>query len=142
MVDTVSPAVRSEIMRRVRGKDTGPEMVVRRLVHSLGYRYRLHAKDLPGTPDLVFRSRRKVVFVHGCFWHYHSPCEQCRIPKSRVEFWTAKLERNSQRDRKNLEALTDAGWGVQIVWECELKDRRMLEKRLKRFLGPPGQRQR
>lgn len=138
MADTVSPERRSEIMGRVRGKNTRPEMTVRRLVHGLGYRYRLHAKDLPGTPDLVFRPKKKVIFVHGCFWHRHTSCPLCRIPKSRVDFWTSKLERNAARDLKNTATLAAAGWKVLVIWECELKDTARLERAIKKFLGPTG----
>lgn len=108
-------------------------MVVRRLIHAMGYRYRLHAKDLPGKPDLVFRTRRKVIFVHGCFWHRHSACALARLPKSRKEFWLPKLEKNRQRDIKNKQALLNLGWSVLIIWECELGDA-MLETRIRGFL--------
>jgi DNA mismatch endonuclease (patch repair protein) len=120
MTDTISTEMRSRVMAKVRSKDTQPEMRVRRLIHAAGYRYRLHCRDLPGKPDLVFRSRRKVVFVHGCFWHRHPGCAHARIPKSRVEFWIAKLEGNRTRDHAIQQTLIDRGWGVLVIWECEL----------------------
>lgn len=136
MADVVSPEQRSEIMRRIRGKDTGPEMLVRRLVFSLGYRYRLHYGKLPGSPDLVFPGRRKVIFVHGCFWHHHDDpdCPISHQPRSNQEFWKAKFQRNRERDARNQLALQEDGWDVLIVWECQLKDREQLETRLRRFL--------
>lgn len=121
-------------MALVRSVDTKPEMAVRRLVHGMGYRYRLHCRDLPGKPDLVFRSRRSVVFVHGCFWHRHEGCPLARLPKSKVEFWTVKLEGNRERDARKVAALQEAGWRVCVVWECELKDKELLAQRLRRFL--------
>lgn len=134
MVDSVSPARRSEIMGRVPSRDTVPEMLVRRLTHALGYRYRLHGKDLPGKPDLVFRSRRKVIFVHGCFWHRHPGCALARLPKSREDFWLPKLEANRQRDLKNENALQVKGWTVLTIWECELGDIDKLKNKIKEFL--------
>ena len=124
-------------MSRVRGKNTGPEMVVRKLVHSLGYRYRLHRRDLPGNPDLVFARARKVIFVHGCFWHRHSApdCKLARLPKSRLDFWQPKLEANRARDESNQESLERTGWKVLVVWECELKDKEQLRNILVHFLG-------
>ena len=121
-------------MSRVRSKDMRPEMAVRKLVFSLGYRYRLHGRDLPGRPDLVFRRWRKVIFVHGCFWHRHPNCALARMPKSRLDFWQPKLERNRERDANNKRALQREGWKVLTVWECELTDSRRLEKRIRRFL--------
>lgn len=120
MVDSVSSARRSAMMSRVRSKDTGPEMLVRRMLHKAGYRYRLHVTTLPGKPDLVFVGRKKVIFIHGCFWHMHQGCTHGRIPKSRVEFWTEKLNRNRARDIRNLAELQRAGWDVLTIWECEL----------------------
>lgn len=134
MVDTLSPRERSEIMGRVRAKDTRPEMLVRKLVFSMGYRYRLHDRSLPGTPDLVFRRARKVIFVHGCFWHRHARCAMARLPKSRTDFWIPKLEENRRRDRRNLARLRRAGWRVLVVWECELSDVAALSKRIRGFL--------
>ena len=111
-------------MKRIRSTDTKPEMRVRRLVHNMGYRYRLHARDLPGRPDLVFRSRRRVIFVHGCFWHRHEGCSSNRMPKSpeRLGYWRDKLNGNAQRDRQNHLKLRQDGWEVLVVWECETKD--------------------
>jgi DNA mismatch endonuclease (patch repair protein) len=124
-------------MSRVRGKDTGPELVVRRLIHSLGYRYRLHARELPGRPDVVFRPRRKVIFVHGCFWHRHPDpsCSFARLPKSRLSFWKEKLEGNRQRDLRNQELLHRQDWEFLVVWECQLRDKERLKNILERFLG-------
>lgn len=132
-MDTLTPSQRSERMSRVRSRDTGPELAVRRLVHSMGFRYRLQG-HLPGRPDMVFSGRRKVIFVHGCFWHRHAGCSKCRLPKSRVDFWLAKLEGNRRRDKLNQRRLRRAGWGVLIVWECELNDMDRLGERIKRFL--------
>jgi DNA mismatch endonuclease (patch repair protein) len=136
MVDTLTKKARSERMSRVRSKDTGPEMLVRSLVHSLGYRFRLHRKDLPGSPDLVFVTKRKAIFVHGCFWHRHpdSTCKLARLPKSRPEFWLPKLEGNAARDMRNQEALATAGWDVLILWECQLKDLSSIKKIIRSFL--------
>ena len=126
--------VRSRTMRAVKGKDTQPELTVRQLLHRAGYRYRLHVKDLPGKPDLVFPSRRKVIFVHGCWWHGHDCDRGARPAKTNVDYWSAKIARNIARDAKHLCALHDAGWRELTVWECELKSRNLLT-RLKRFLG-------
>ena len=133
-MDTVSPERRSEIMARVRGRDTRPEMAIRRLLHSLGYRYRLHDKRLPGRPDLVFALRRKVIFVHGCFWHRHPACDLARTPKSRVEFWRTKLDGNRQRDLANQGTLRSLGWRFFVVWECELTNLDSVTERLVEFL--------
>jgi DNA mismatch endonuclease (patch repair protein) len=122
-------------MARVRSKDSRPELAIRRLVFAMGYRYRLHAKDIPGCPDLVFRSRRKAIFVHGCFWHRHENCALARMPKSRLEFWGPKLEGNRQRDNKNMERLAQEGWEVLIVWECQLNDAEHLQATIRRFLN-------
>lgn len=133
-MDSVSPEKRSEIMARVRSKNSRPELFVRKLVFALGYRYRLHQKDLPGCPDLVFRPRRKVIFVHGCFWHRHANCALARMPKSRLEFWEPKLKGNKVRDEKNTKALAREGWKVLTIWECQIKDAKRLEQRIRRFL--------
>lgn len=121
-------------MRAVKDRDTVPELMVRRMVHNMGYRYRLHRKDLPGKPDLVFTSRSKVIFVHGCFWHGHDCKRGARMPKSNIDYWKPKLERNVERDKQHIKALTNDGWDVLIVWECETKDLATLEQRLVSFL--------
>lgn len=125
---------RSENMRRIRSKDTRPEMLVRRLVHRMGFRYRLHRKDIPGRPDLAFPRRRKVIFVHGCFWHQHSGCREGRLPKSNAAYWFPKLQRNKERDRVAQEQLASAGWAVLVIWECETNDLFALACKLKGFL--------
>ena len=134
MVDTVPPEVRSRIMAKIRSKDTKPEMKVRRLLHSLGYRYRLHRADLPGRPDLVFPSRRKVVFVNGCFWHYHHSCQRASVPATNEDSWLAKLEQNRERDKSNIALLNESGWEVTTVWECQLGDLVTTTERLTTFL--------
>ena len=122
-------------MAAIKGKDTAPEMAVRKLVHSLGYRFRLHRRDLPGKPDLVFPARKAVIFVHGCFWHQHASSRcKARPPKSRLEYWLPKLERNIKRDKQNQRILKRLGWRVLVVWECEIRNRTALERRLLRFL--------
>lgn len=128
-------------MRANKAKDTRPEMKVRRMVHAMGFRYRLHAKDLPGKPDLVFRSRRKVIFVHGCFWHQHPDpaCKIARMPKSRPEFWRPKLERNRERDEESVKTLENSGWQVLVVWECSLRDPESTYTVLHQFLTGEGQ---
>src|SRR6266446_2210363 len=121
-------------MARIRGKNTVPELLVRRMISGLGYRYRLHVRDLPGTPDIVLRPRRKVIFVHGCFWHGHQGCRRATIPQTRTDFWTKKLRANRQRDGVRECQLTESGWAVLVIWECETKDQRALSKTIKRFL--------
>lgn len=133
-MDRVPQGTRSAIMSKVRGRNTKPEMLVRSLLHRLGYRFRLHKKDLPGRPDIVFPSRRAAIFVHGCFWHQHSGCRKASIPETRREFWQAKLQRNVDRDVENVEALRARGWKVLIVWECETKDMDALSFKLDKFL--------
>ncbi|MCH9012468.1 MAG: DNA mismatch endonuclease Vsr [Proteobacteria bacterium] len=133
MVDTRTKEQRRRIMQAVRGKDTGPEWTVRRLLHGLGYRYRLHRKDLPGKPDLVFPARKKAIFVHGCFWHAHG-CRYGRLPKSRLDYWLPKLERNKERDADRTDRLEALGWHVLTVWQCETKDTDALAARLTAFL--------
>lgn len=120
-------------MRSVKTKDTGPELIVRRLLHAAGLRYRLHAKDLPGKPDIVFRRKKKAIFVHGCFWHGHG-CDKGRAPKSKQDYWLPKLEANEGRDRRNVAALEAAGWTVLTVWQCDLKDIEALRKTLSDFV--------
>lgn len=133
-MDTVSRKRRSEIMGRVRSKDTEPELFVRRLVYAMGYRYRLHGRGLPGRPDLVFHNRGKVIFVHGCFWHRHERCVLARWPKSRTDFWLPKLEANRERDKRNQRELKRAGWEVLTLWECQLVKAGQVQRRLRRFL--------
>lgn len=136
MVDTLTKAERGKRMSLVRGKHTKPETRVRDLLRAMGFRFGLHARDLPGHPDIVFRSRKKVVFVHGCYWHRHAAktCRLARLPKSRLEFWLPKLESNRLRDRRNQRALRSAGWRFFVVWECQLRHKEQLENRLRRFL--------
>lgn len=129
---------RSRVMRAVRSRDTRPEMAVRRLLHGMGYRYRLHGAALPGRPDLVFAGRRAVIFVHGCFWHGHDCPRGARPPKHNAEYWAAKVARNRARDAAAIAALASAGWRAFAVWECALKDRIALAAALAAFLGPPG----
>lgn len=133
-MDILSPEQRSEVMRRICGKDTQPEMVVRRFIYGLGFRYRLHVRDLPGRPDIVLRSRRKVIFVNGCFWHRHPGCPFAYMPKARREFWMKKLSGNRRRDARNLRALESLGWHIFTVWECEVEAQTDWTKCLKRFL--------
>lgn len=124
---------RSENMRAIRSKDMLPELTVRRVVHKSGFRYRLHRRDLPGKPDLVFSPRRKVIFVHGCFWHAHG-CKSAHTPRSNTDYWMPKLQRNRERDTKNLELLISEGWKVLVIWECETGDELALKKRVTAFL--------
>lgn len=123
-------------MKAIKGRDTSPEMTVRRLVHGMGYRYRLHRKDLPGKPDMVFPRRKAVVFVHGCFWHAHDCRRGGRIPKSNVDYWAKKISRNVARDADAVARLEADGWRVMAVWECEVKDTSILRERLRSFLDP------
>ncbi|MES2741029.1 MAG: very short patch repair endonuclease [Pseudomonadota bacterium] len=136
MVDSLTPAGRSAVMAKVRGKNTRPELIVRKLLFAEGYRYRLHVRTLPGSPDLVFAARKKIIFVHGCFWHRHDDCPAARMPKSREDFWGRKLNGNKARDARIQDELTRAGWHVLTVWECELDNLQMLMDRLRLFLDP------
>jgi DNA mismatch endonuclease (patch repair protein) len=133
-MDTLSRTERSERMARIRARDTKPELLVRRLVHRCGFRFRLHGKNLPGKPDLVFLGRKKAIFVHGCFWHRHPRCTLARLPKSRLEFWVPKLTENRQRDLRNIRSLKRLGWKAQVVWECELRHVDLLEQKIRLFL--------
>lgn len=135
MVDTFSRAERSRIMAAVKSKDTTPELLIRRLVHSFGYRYRLHVRSLPGTPDLVFPRLRKIIEVNGCFWHMHN-CGRCRIPSSRRDYWIAKIERNAARDKRTRRELGKLGWEVLVIWECQIQPSRKarLRRRIVAFL--------
>lgn len=136
MTDKLTPTKRSENMRQIKSRDMKPEIFVRKLAHSLGFRFRLHRKDLPGKPDLVFPSRRAVIFVHGCFWHQHPRrnCLDSRLPKSNLDYWLPKLSKNQARDKANIRYLKAKGWRVLIVWECETKDPDLLRNKLIAFL--------
>lgn len=140
MADKLTPERRSANMSRIRSKDTKPEMAVRKLAHAMGYRYRIHRRDLPGKPDMVFGPRNKVVFVHGCFWHQHDleHCQDGRRPKSNTSYWNLKLQRNVERDATHVSALHAAGWQVLTIWDCETKDLASVGRRLAEFLGPAG----
>jgi DNA mismatch endonuclease (patch repair protein) len=133
--DVYGPEKRSAVMRRVKGRDTSPELVVRKALTRLGARYRLHRADLPGKPDIVLPGRRLAIFVHGCFWHGHDCARGARVPKQNRDYWVAKVERNRARDARTREALAAAGWRVATLWECELKDAAALEARLREVLG-------
>lgn len=131
-MDTLSPIERSERMSRIRSKDTGPEVTVRRMLHRRGYRFRLHRRDLPGRPDIVLPKYQSVIFVHGCFWHRHpdSNCRLARFPKSRRDFWEPKFTANQERDFRNQIKLQESGWRVLVVWECELSNKEQLENKI------------
>jgi DNA mismatch endonuclease (patch repair protein) len=131
--DTRTIEQRSRIMRAVKTADTGPEMIVRRVLHAMGFRYRLHAKELPGRPDIVFRKRKKAIFVHGCFWHGHG-CKTGKAPKSKLEYWLPKIAANKARDERNVSTLQTRGWSVLNVWQCELKDTPVLRQSLSDFV--------
>lgn len=133
MTDHVSKEKRSEIMKLIRGKNTTPELAVRKLVYALGYRYRLHGKNLPGKPDLVFASRKKVIFVNGCFWHFHE-CKKGNPPKSKLEYWLPKLEQNRLRDFRNYESITALGWQYLVIWQCQISNTVDLTKTVVNFL--------
>jgi DNA mismatch endonuclease (patch repair protein) len=134
-VDTISRRRRTENMRRIRSENTKPELAVRTLAHRLGYRFRLHRGDLPGRPDLVFPSRRKVIFVHGCFWHQHQGCVDGRMPKSNTDYWLPKLTNNKKRDSKSRSLLARLGWKCLVIWDCQTIDEKKLRRELKSFLG-------
>jgi len=127
-------AQRSKTMRAVKSKNTSPEITVRRLLHAQGYRYRLHADELPGKPDIVFRPRKKAIFVHGCFWHGHDCRRGARVPNTNQDYWVAKIQRNVERDKVHRAALDSLGWSVLVIWECETKDLEALKKRLTEFM--------
>ena len=134
MTDIFDPEKRSEIMSRIRGRDTRPEMIVRRIAHGLGFRFRLHRKDLPGRPDIVFPRHQAVIVVHGCFWHRHPGCKRASSPKTREGYWQNKFEDNVVRDKRNETALRDLGWKVMVIWECETKDHEAVAARIESFL--------
>ena len=125
MVDIVGPEARSRMMSGIRGKDTKPEVRVRRALFAAGFRFRLHRRDLPGAPDVVLPGRRIAIFIHGCFWHMHEGCHLAKLPATRPDFWKVKLEGNVMRDRRNIEALLALNWRVLVVWECAIKDKAM-----------------
>ena len=129
-MDIVDSQRRSEMMAGIKGRDTTPEIVVRRIAHGLGFRFRLYRKDLPGRPDISFPRHRVVVFVHGCFWHRHDGCKYAYTPKTRVPFWTEKFSQNVARDRRNKELLRHLGWRVHVIWECETRDKTAVKERL------------
>ncbi|MBN1902753.1 DNA mismatch endonuclease Vsr [Candidatus Sumerlaeota bacterium] len=133
-IDPLTPAQRKKTMQSVKSEDTKPEIKIRKLIFSLGYRYRLHRKDLPGKPDIVFPSRKKIIFVHGCFWHGHNCRSGQNQPKTNQKYWKAKIRKNVKRDFKNIENLKQLGWNPLIIWECEIKDAKRIKKRIKIFL--------
>ncbi|ACL06392.1 DNA mismatch endonuclease Vsr [Desulfatibacillum aliphaticivorans] len=133
MTDNLTKKQRKHTMKQVRSKNTKPEWIVRRTVFRLGFRYRLHRKDLPGKPDLVFPGRKKIIFVHGCFWHQHQGCPASNRPASNTEYWNRKLDRNMERDQKNIEALENDGWRVLVIWECQIKDGEQLKTIIRDF---------
>ena len=139
MTDRISSYSRSRNMAAIKSKNTSPELFIRSLAHRLGYRFRLHAKDLPGRPDLIFRSWKKVIFVHGCFWHQHSSakCLDGRVPKSNQSYWKPKLLKNTERDKRSLAELRKLKWKALVIWECEIRDRERLARILTRFLDAP-----
>jgi DNA mismatch endonuclease, patch repair protein len=133
-MDVFSTAKRSEIMSHVRGANTKPERRVRSILHRLGYRFRLHKKELPGTPDIVLRARRSVIFVHGCFWHRHKGCGDASMPRTRISFWKTKLSDNVMRDARTMSALRRMGWRCLVIWECELRQEGVVVRKLRAFL--------
>jgi DNA mismatch endonuclease (patch repair protein) len=133
-MDRLTPERRSWLMSRIKGRNTEPEMAIRRIVFAMGFRYRLHTGGLPGTPDLAFGKLRKVIFVHGCFWHGHIGCRYGKIPKSRIEFWKRKIRANRNRDRKVLRHLKSINWNGLVIWQCELKQPNMLVRKIHDFL--------
>ena len=137
MADHVSPTKRSAIMALIKAKNTRPELIARKMLYQSGYRFRLHRKDLPGSPDIVFPSKKKAVFVHGCFWHAHS-CRYGHLPKTRLEYWKPKLEANKVRDNLARKRLLQAGWKTYVLWQCQLKDPIKALQRIRRFLGRPN----
>lgn len=134
MTDFLTPEKRSELMRKVKTQDTAPEMAVRKILYSLGYRYRLHDTRLPGKPDIVFKKWRKIIFVHGCFWHGHNGCKKSTLPKTARIFWKTKIQNNKKRDLRDITLLRQLGWDIFVVWECETRDLSTLTKRLVVFM--------
>jgi DNA mismatch endonuclease (patch repair protein) len=136
MADVFDTEKRSAVMRAIKSRDTGPEIRVRKAAHALGLRFRLHRKDLPGSPDLVFPGRKTALFVHGCFWHGHDCARGSRQPATNADYWRAKIARNIERDGEQVKALKQLGWKARVVWECETRDREALQKLLRRRIGP------
>lgn len=134
MSDIMTPKQRSERMSRVRNKDTKPEKVVRSILHSMGYRFRLHRKNLPGSPDVVLPRHMKIIFVHGCFWHRHGVCRRLSIPGNNSDFWRQKFRENVRRDKEKLKTLSVLGWEVLVIWECETADQDKLREKLQIFM--------
>ena len=134
MPDIFSKERRSRIMSRITGSNTRPEIVVRKLLHGMGYRFRLHVKSLPGKPDIVLPRHKKIILVHGCFWHGHVGCKRSKPPSSNIEFWQKKLLGNRERDQKTLATLTALGWKVLVVWACETNNRELLKEKMKGFM--------
>lgn len=134
MADCFSRQKRSEIMKRIGSKNSNPEVLVRQIAHSLGYRFRLHQDTLPGKPDIVFPRLKKVIFVHGCFWHGHANCNRARRPQNNKAFWDSKLDKNKLRDQLNAKALNNLGWDILVVWQCQLRDLEATTKRINKFL--------
>jgi DNA mismatch endonuclease (patch repair protein) len=132
-MDKLSPTERSRVMSAVRGKDTTPELIVRRLLHAMGFRFRLHRKDLPGKPDIVLPKYQTCIFVHGCFWHQHPRCKRASRPASNIKFWDAKLLGNIERDKRNYRALKKLGWRIMVIWECKTKNSEVLQQKITRF---------
>ena len=139
MTDVFTPAKRSAVMRRVKSRDTTPEKLVRKLLTELGVRYRLHRADLPGKPDIVMAGRRLAILIHGCFWHGHDCARGARVPKQNTDYWLAKVGRNRVRDAETISKLTALGWRVETVWECEMKERTALKRRLADLTGSGGE---
>jgi DNA mismatch endonuclease Vsr len=137
-MDKLDARRRSENMRRIRSKNTKPEVMLRSLLHKQGYRFRIHPRDLPGKPDIVFPSRRKAIFVHGCFWHQHPGCREGRLPGTRQEYWRPKLDKNAVRDASSILALRKLGWDVAVVWECELESATTVPRKVQDFLIGKG----
>jgi DNA mismatch endonuclease (patch repair protein) len=134
VADVFSTQKRSQIMSRIRGYDTKPELIVRSIVHRMGYRFRLHLEDLPGNPDIVLPRHNKVIFIHGCFWHGHRGCQRSKRPTTNVAFWQEKLDKNIQRDQRQQKELRKLGWKYLVIWQCEMNRPNRIRKKIKRFL--------
>lgn len=137
-MDVFTKEKRSKIMSKIKGKDTRPEKVVRSLLHQMGYRFRLHRRDLPGNPDIVLPKHKKVIFVHGCFWHGHDGCPRAKRPSTNKKFWNEKLTKNIERDKKNQKELLKLGWQPLVVWQCQIKDLENLNEKIIHFINRPA----